>query len=192
MPLRQAVLLQRHFKANKNVKLKSNNNVEVYYSIENGEWVSLEYAEDEAMFHPNYGNFFTIDLAQLDANVADKWVNLKFVVTDEAGNTQTQELSSVFYAGESISVNEHTANSLPHTVYPNPFTNEVSITAAQTVNGEANIVVYNVLGEQVYCKAESCTEATQFVIDGSEWKSGIYFYRISTEDGVLQGKIVKE
>lgn len=165
-------------------------NVEVFYSIENGEWTSLEYKEDEAMFHPNYGNFFTIDLSQLDAVVADKWVSLKFIVTDEAGNTQTQELSNVFYAGESVSVNEQTA--LTHTVYPTPFNKEVRITAAQAVNGAANIMVYNVLGEQVYNKAENCTETQDFVIDGSAWKPGVYFYSISTENGVLQGKIVKE
>lgn len=167
-------------------------NVEVFYSIENGEWTSLEYKEDEAMFHPNYGNFFTIDLSQLDAAVVDNWVSLKFIVTDEAGNIQKQELSNVFYAGEMVSINEHTANSLQHTVYPNPFNGEVRITAAQAVNGMANIMVYNVLGEQVYNKAENCSETQDFTIDGSAWKPGVYFYSISTENGVLQGKIVKE
>jgi hypothetical protein len=152
----------------------------------------LEYIEDETMFHPNYGNFFTVDLSQLDANVAEKWVNLKFVVTDEAGNLQMQELYNVFYAGENVSVNEHSAESLQHTVYPNPFTSEVKITAAQAVEGEANIAVYNVLGEQVYSKTYNCDETKEFIIDGSTWKPGVYFYSISTEDGLLQGKIVKE
>jgi len=91
-----------------------------------------------------------------------------------------------------VSVNEQTANSLQHTVYPNPFNGEVRITAAQPVNGVANIVVYNVLGEQVYSKSENCTETQDFTIDGSAWKPGVYFYSINTEDGVLQGKIVKE
>lgn len=167
-------------------------NVEVYYSIENEEWISLEYIEDETMFHPNYGNFFTIDLSQMDAAIADKWVSLKFIVTDEAGNIQMQELSNVFYAGENVSVNEHIAEGSEHTVYPNPFTNEVKITAAQAVEGEANIAVYNVLGEQVYSKTYNCDETKEFIIDGSTWKPGVYFYSISTKDGLLQGKIVKE
>jgi hypothetical protein len=77
-------------------------------------------------------------------------------------------------------------------VYPNPFNGEVRITAAQAVDGAANIVVYNVLGEQVYSKAINCTETHDFTIDGSAWKPGVYFYSISTENGVLQGKIVKE
>ena len=164
--------------------------MEVYCAIEQDEWEPLVFEEDESLFDEDYGNVFTADLGQLESRALNKWVSLKFVLTDESGNTQMQELSNVFYSGESVSVNEQTA--LMHTVYPNPFNNEVRITAAQAVNGEANIVVYNVLGEQVYIKAENCTETQDFTIDGSAWKLGVYFYSISTENGVLQGKIVKK
>jgi hypothetical protein len=68
----------------------------------------------------------------------------------------------------------------------------VKITAIQNLNGVANITVYNVLGEQIYSKTENCTETKEFTIDGSAWKPGIYFYSISTEGGLLQGRIVKE
>jgi len=171
---------------------KAKPNVDVYYSIEGGEWLPLEYTENEELFHVNYGNVFTIGLNQLETNVADKWVNLKFVVTDEAGNSQTQELSNVFYAGEMESVNEHTVNRLQHEVYPNPFNGEVRITSSEAVNGNATFNVYNVLGAQVYHQTLNCANTTEFVWDGSQVPSGIYFYSISTENGVLQGKIVKE
>ena len=77
-------------------------------------------------------------------------------------------------------------------VYPNPFSGEVKITSAQDVNGVANIAVYNVLGELVYSKTQNCTETKEFTIDGNTWKAGVYFYSISTEGGLLQGKIIKE
>lgn len=164
--------------------------IEVYYSIEGKDWTSLNYTEEEAMFHVNYGNFFTIDLAQLDNSVVNQWVNLKFVVTDDAGNSQTQELSNVFFAGQMTSIAEHTAS--PHTVYPNPFNNEVRVKASQAINGEVNISVYNMLGEQVYAKSVTCSDTSEFVIDGSNLPSGIYFYSIATETGMLQGRMVKE
>lgn len=164
--------------------------VEVFYSTEETNWEALVIAEDETLFHENYGNVFTIDLSQLDGKVNDHWVNLKFVVTDEAGNSQTQELSNVFYVGQQTSVNEVTT--LAHTIYPNPFTNEVRINAAEAVNGNASISVFNVLGEQVISKAMNCSETTEFVIDGSSLNAGIYFYNISTENGELKGRIVKE
>lgn len=174
------------------MQYKAKPNVEVYYSIENGEWQPLEYTENEELFYVNYGNVFTIGLNQLEANVADKWVNLKFVVTDEAGNSQTQELSNVFYAGEMESVNEHAVNRLQHEVYPNPFNGEVRIMSSEAVNGNATFNVYNVLGAQVYHQDMNCTNTTEFVWDGSQVGPGVYFYSISTVDGVLQGKIVKE
>jgi hypothetical protein len=166
--------------------------VEVLYSIDGEIWEPLAFVEDESLFHVDYGNVFVADLGQLENRALDKWVSLKFTLTDEAGNTQTQTMENVFYAGEMISVNEHVTESLQHQVYPNPFTNKVKITAAQAVEGEANIAVYNVLGEQVYSKAENCTETKEFTIDGSAWKSGVYFYSINTESGLLQGKIVKK
>lgn len=166
-------------------------NIEVYYYEPEDGWKALEYTEDETMFHGNYGNFFTIDLSQLDASVLNQWVNLKFVVTDEAGNSQTQELSNVFFAGQQTSVNEQTT-ALAHSVYPNPFSGEVRINAVEAVNGNANVSVFNVLGEQVISKAMQCNGSTEFVIDGSSLMSGIYFYSIATENGKLQGRIVKE
>ena len=164
--------------------------VEVFYGIANGDWMPFDCTENEDLFHVNYGNVFTIELSQLDESVLNQWVNLKFVVTDEAGNSQVQELSNVFYVGQQTSVNE--ATTLTHTVYPNPFTHEVRINAAEAVNGNASINVFNVLGEQVISKAMNCNETTEFVIDGSSLNAGIYFYSIATENGTLQGRIVKE
>ena len=164
--------------------------VEVYYSTESKDWTAFDYTEVEDMFHVNYGNYFTIELSQLDESVLNHWVNLKFVVTDEAGNSQVQELSNVFYVGQQTSVNE--ATTLTHTVYPTPFTHEVRINAAEAVNGNASINVFNVLGEQVISKVMNCSETTEFVIDGSSLNAGIYFYSIATENGTLQGRIVKE
>lgn len=166
-------------------------NVEVYYTIGNNEWNPLECAEDESMFHPNYGNFFTIDLSQIENLPTDHWVDMKFIVTDEAGNSQKQILNNLFYTGTNVSISEQT-NTLTSTVYPNPFTNEIRINAAEAVNGSASISVFNVLGEQVISKAMNCNETTEFVIDGSSLNAGIYFYSISTENGELKGRIVKE
>ena len=106
------------------------------------------------------------------------WVNLKFVVTDEAGNLQMQELYNVFYAGENVSMNEHSAESLQHTVYPNPFTSEVKITAAQAVEGEANVAVYNVLGEQISSKTENCKETKEFIIDAGRLSAGSHTLKV--------------
>lgn len=164
--------------------------VEVYYSTESKDWTALDYTEVEDMFHVNYGNYFTIELSQLDESVLNQWVNLKFVVTDEAGNSQVQELSNVFYVGQQTSVNE--TNTLTSTVYPNPFTNNVTINAAEPVNGVATFTVYNTIGEMVYSSTMNCNETTEFRWDAADNANGVYLYQISTEKGMIQGRVVKE
>jgi hypothetical protein len=164
--------------------------VEVLYSLDGDDWLPLFFTEDESLFHVDYGNVFVADLSQMEIRVLDKWVSLKFSLIDEAGNTQTQTLENVFFAGEQTNVNEQ--SNLSHSVYPNPFTGEVRITTAQGVNGIADVQVYNVLGELVYGKIMNCTETMEFNIDGGVWKSGVYFYSIITDQGRLHGRIVKE
>lgn len=164
--------------------------VEVFYKTEGSEYQPLDFEENDKMFHINYGNYYEIPLSQLVGEVLNQWVTVKFVLSDMAGNSQTQELFNLFYVDDQTSISEN--QGLQHVVFPNPFTSEVKIAAAQAVNGESNIVVYNMLGERVYSKVENCTETQNFTIDGSAWKPGVYFYSISTENGVLQGKIVKE
>ena len=166
--------------------------IEVWYSIDGANYEPLEVYEDESMFHVNYGNFFVVDLGQLEGIANDKWVSLKVTVTDAQGNFQTQELDNLFYAGQFTSINEDMVTGKNHTVHPNPFTNEVRIKAADAVNGTANIQVYNVLGAQVYQQTINCSDTNEFTIKGGALKPGIYFYSISTENGLMQGRIVRE
>lgn len=166
--------------------------VEVLYCIEGEDWQPLVIAEDESMFHINYGNVFVADLSQLESRALNKWVSLKFMLEDEAGNTQEQTLENVFYSGHTISVDEYAAERVEHEVIPNPFTDEVCIKSAQPLDGMARVQLYDVLGRRVYDATENGHAVNEFIIDGSALKPGIYFYDINTEKGVMRGKIVKE
>lgn len=164
----------------------------VSYSLGNGDWIDMEFEEEGSLFHENYGNVFTVDLAQIPDNVSDTWVSVQFIFIDNAGNVQQQILSNLFYIGEMTSVNEITANSLSHSVYPNPFTNNVTINAAEPVNGVATFTVYNTIGEMVYSSTMNCNETTEFRWDAADNANGVYLYQISTEKGMIQGRVVKE
>ena len=166
--------------------------VEVLYSIEGEGWQPLAITEDESLFHIEYGNVFVADLSQLESRALNKWVSLKFMLEDAAGNTQEQTLENVFYAGHTISVDEYAAERLEHEVIPNPFTDEVRIKSAQPLDGVARVQLYDVLGRRVYDATENGHAVNEFIIDGSALKPGIYFYDINTEKGVMRGKILKE
>ncbi len=165
-------------------------NVEVFYAVDGGAWLPLNAIEDENLFHVNHGNVFVADLSQLAGQIADAWVSCKFILTDESGNSQVQELINLFFAGEFESVGEQAG--LGHLAMPNPFNSEFLIAAADAVNGTAQVMLYNLLGELVYSRTENCAYTQEFTIDGSALKPGVYFYSIDTSNGVIQGKIVKE
>ena len=168
-------------------------NIQAYCSLEDEDeiyWMSLICEENETMFHENYGNYYNIPLVQLAGMYNNEWISLKFILTDEAGNTMEQVLNNVFYVGTWDSIEEQ--KGISHSVYPNPFQTSFTVNAVNPVSGKAVVNVYNVLGENVYAKAVDCSETNEFVIDGSSLNAGIYFYNIATENGELKGRIVKE
>jgi len=166
--------------------------VELYYkTAKNEKFLPLEFTEVEEMFHVNYGKYFNVKLSQLKG-VNNEWVSMKLVITDAAGNSQEQILENLFYVSIGFSVNEINANSLIHSVYPNPFWGNVTINAAEPVNGMATFTVYNTIGEMVYNSTMDCNETTKFNWNADDNANGVYLYQISTDKGIIQGRVVKK
>jgi len=75
------------------------------------------------------------------------------------------------------------------TIYPNPSNGIFQLTIDNVQFPKAEIEVYNMLGELVYF-SELRTPNSR--LDLSSLPSGIYFVRITTKDGIVSRKIVKE
>jgi hypothetical protein len=64
----------------------------------------------------------------------------------------------------------------------------------QIANGQianCNFILYNVFGEEV--KNEIIRNASQFVIHRNGLPSGMYFYKLKNENGIIaKGKIIAE
>ena len=75
--------------------------------------------------------------------------------------------------------------------YPNPFNPSTTITFSVAARSNVQLSVYNVLGEQVALLVDEVRDAGVYQIrfDASELTSGIYFYRLNTEHGVLTKKL---
>ena len=73
-------------------------------------------------------------------------------------------------------------------IYPNPFTDAVTITSQQEITA---IEVYNMLGELVF-STSNIKHQTSNIIDLSSQPSGIYFVRVTTKEGTVSRKIVRE
>jgi hypothetical protein len=81
-------------------------------------------------------------------------------------------------------------NSVPSTeavLYPNPVSEELHITGHSKI---INIIITDLNGRQILVKNDSAMGNSQ-TIRTSHWAKGIYFVRLTTEDGMKACKVVK-
>ena len=76
--------------------------------------------------------------------------------------------------------------------YPNPFNPVTTITYAVPRRCELELAVYNILGQRVALLVEGFQQPGNYTIefDGSSLASGLYFYRLSTPDEVMNRKML--
>ena len=67
-------------------------------------------------------------------------------------------------------------------LFPNPVTDELTISFSERITGDNQIKIYNVLGMQMLDQAMTCE--TECTVSVQSWTSGIYWLRIQNEDGI--------
>jgi len=76
-------------------------------------------------------------------------------------------------------------------IYPNPAFDKLNIEFTDNINKIEELTLYDMLGQAVYLINGKNINTTNFVIDLSEYKSGIYYLNIQTkEDGIIRNKII--
>ena len=77
------------------------------------------------------------------------------------------------------------------TVFPNPFTNELTISNAQgsEKNKATEIKVYDVFGRIIYSQSFS---SSNFKLKTTNWHQGIYFVEVLTNGNRVMQKIIKQ
>ncbi len=85
------------------------------------------------------------------------------------------------------------SNSRNIEVFPNPFTTTTTIEIDHPINNHQNytLVIYDVQGRLI---SQQDINEQQVVIDGADWKAGIYFYQVKQQDGKIinSSKLIKE
>ena len=75
-------------------------------------------------------------------------------------------------------------------IYPNPAFDKLNIEFTDNINKIEKITLSNMLGQAVYSIKGKKINTRNFVIDLSEYKSGVYYLNIRTkEDGTMRNKI---
>ena len=84
-------------------------------------------------------------------------------------------------------VNDLTANSLSFDIFPNPANEKINIRFYQENLGKANILLFNTLGQLVYCDDVFVNNnLTEHVIPVENLQKGLYFLRITNVDGLTE------
>jgi hypothetical protein len=76
--------------------------------------------------------------------------------------------------------------------YPNPFNPTTNIRWSIPESGKVKIIIYNLLGKEIATPVNEKLNAGtyEFVWDASEYSSGIYIYRIITDNFADTKKMV--
>ena len=73
-------------------------------------------------------------------------------------------------------------------VYPNPFSSHTTIKIQSSVSGEIQLTLYNILGRTV---RQIQNRSHEIVLQRDNLPSGMYFYNVNSEEGLLgNGKVV--
>ncbi len=97
--------------------------------------------------------------------------------------------------GETVSTQEISTSPYPFELaqnYPNPFNPSTTIRYSLPQAANVEFEVFNVLGQRVYVDSKPMQQAGyhQIQLNASNWASGIYFYRLSSENQMLTKKMM--
>ena len=100
--------------------------------------------------------------------------------------------SSVNINFETLSINNITEAKL--SVYPNPFTDKVTIAYDLKTSSDVSVLIYDINGRIIknIQKANQKSGINQLTIETRDLKTGIYFYNLKSNSGQITGKLIKK
>ncbi|QQS36115.1 MAG: T9SS type A sorting domain-containing protein [Ignavibacteriales bacterium] len=135
----------------------------------------------------------------------DNWVPTVFPMPDNVRFTELQATGKIIFAGtydngiwiynpsptDVDDISNPESYSLGQN-YPNPFNPSTTISYQLAATGNVEIVVYDVLGKEILTLVNESKPAGnyQLVFDASSLTSGVYFYRIVTNNFIQTRKMI--
>ncbi|NGP75918.1 T9SS type A sorting domain-containing protein [Balneolaceae bacterium YR4-1] len=134
-------------------------------------------------------------LAELVIEATRNWNQNPKIVLERmvlTNNKDRQNMNSALLVSEDGEKDDNTEPALPTRVrlqqnYPNPFNPETVINYSLPKDGEASMIIYDMLGREVVTLFNGPQKAGNYDLrfDGSNLSSGIYIYRLKAEGKVL-------
>lgn len=140
-------------------------------------------ASNPALPNPNPGTWISLDIPLTDWTAGNRNDLVQFIITSDLGAVYYDNL----YLHKNTTLGTEDFAKTSFKTYPNPTQDKWTI---ETQNVRmSSITVYDVLGKSVMAIEPNEDRA---VIDGSNLKSGLYFAKVETAEGVSSVKLVKK
>jgi hypothetical protein len=146
-----------------------------------------------------YGNFITIEPGESYDHIDVKYSGygitehafLSISIYDQENQQEAVTLTLDTDATTDIYENVTTNNSI--TAYPNPFSDNTTITFENPNNGKVNLSIYNSIGQEVFTVIDKVLPASTYnkEINTDRLKPGIYFYNLTTTESIISKKMIK-
>ncbi|MEO9533723.1 MAG: S8 family serine peptidase [Crocinitomicaceae bacterium] len=122
--------------------------------------------------------------AHVSLSAFTDWSSLSFIFESESDNGNTIYVDNI-----NVLVSKENFSDYLISVFPNPFTNEVSITGL--VEGESTTIrVTSVNGQLVHESTFTATGGTQ-ILQAENWADGVYILNIQSDSKTHKTKLVK-
>jgi hypothetical protein len=103
------------------------------------------------------------------------WKYVRYKVVDQSGNVSATVERSVRVVVTSL---DEVTNETSLSIYPNPSTGKFTISSKETMTGNTEVTLYNVLGAKVYSQTITMSGKTA-EIDAEGLPSGIYLLQLT-------------
>ena len=77
-------------------------------------------------------------------------------------------------------------------LFPNPATEEVTLSFDLTQNSDITIEVVSTTGQVLLVMNDVDVLNTNYILNVSEWSTGVYFVKVKTTDGMNSIRFVKK
>ena len=157
------------------------NNPISHYRVDNPEGLDLMWVLDPADAGTIYGFGDAIDILW-DQNQVDIEANLHVFANYDCTKLD-KHISLIGYS----TLEWHETS---FELFPNPTDGKVNLVIGNTLQGNAIVEVYNLLGEQMMAKKVSHLQKGEtYTLDLSHLVSGLYIIKMSTENGCCSKKV---
>jgi Secretion system C-terminal sorting domain len=151
-------------------------------AVDSGNWISVDLMIPDGTLRNDFDDIdsggSSIDVTQLAL--------IQFNTLDLGSSLNSKEifLSNIYFYGGTLSTPDALAQQFK--VFPNPTQNVWNIKSNNQIIG--NVIVYDILGKEVYTVKPNNTEA---IIESDGLSQGLYFAKIKTANGESNIRLVK-